>query len=255
MVEKPLALNWEHAREMISLSRKHGIALLTNYETSWYPTTHHAYHLAVTESKLGKLRKLVFHTGHQGPIEIGCNPEFLEWLTDPVRNGGGALTDFGCYGANIATWMMKGQPPSSVYCTTKQLKPEKYPLVEDEATIVLNYPEVQVIIQASWNWPFNRKDMEVYGTDGYIVCENGEEMSRQYDVSVGLEALKAPELKKELNDPFALLQQVVIAKHELAPFALSSIENNRMVMQILEAARISAEMGCEVKWDTLFPDD
>ena len=255
MVEKPMAMNWEHAREMIGLAKEHDIALLTNYETSWYPSTHEAFKLAVIQDTIGGLRKMVFHTGHPGPIEIGCNPEFLDWLTDPDRNGGGALTDFGCYGANIATWMLQGQTPETVYCTTQQHKPEKYPKVEDEATIVLNYPETQVIIQASWNWPYNRKDMEVYGTTGYIVCKTGSDMAMQISEQQGAKPIVPENLKAELNDPFTLLREVVHNNHKLETYALSSLENNRIVMQILEAARISAEMGCEVRWSTLFPGE
>lgn len=254
MVEKPLAVNWEHAKSMIALAEEHGIELLTNYETSWYGSTHDAHMIAVEQGEIGDLRRLVFHTGHPGPIEIGCNPEFLEWLTDPVLNGGGALTDFGCYGANIATWMMQGATPESVYCVTQQVKPEKYPNVEDDATIVLQYPNVQVIIQASWNWPFNRKDMEVYGRDGYIICKNASDMVIKKSEGQDPSEVSASDLPENINDPFTLLNEVVKGSYTLPPFALSSLENNKIVMQILEAARISSEMGCEVKWSSLYPE-
>ncbi len=39
MVEKPLAVNMQHANRMAELAEKHHIFLLTDYETSWYPTT------------------------------------------------------------------------------------------------------------------------------------------------------------------------------------------------------------------------
>ena len=82
---------------------------------------------------------------------------------------GGALADFGCYGADLITWLMKGQRPTSVFAVTQQIKPQLYPKVDDEATIVLTYQNAQGIIQASWNWPFNRKDMEIYGRTGYVL--------------------------------------------------------------------------------------
>jgi predicted dehydrogenase len=100
-----------HAKQMQSLARKHNIHLLTNYETTWYGSNYKAYELLDT---LGEIRKVVVHDGHQGPKEIGVNKEFLEWLTDPVLNGAGALTDFGCYGVNLTTWLMKGKRPISV---------------------------------------------------------------------------------------------------------------------------------------------
>ena len=90
-------------------------------------------------------------------------PEFLEWLSDPVKNGAGALFDFGCYGANLMTWLMDNQRPLAVTAVTQRFQPAVYPRVDDEATILLEYPNAQGIIQASWNWPFNRKDLEVYG--------------------------------------------------------------------------------------------
>ena len=68
-------------------------------------------------------------------------PEFLAWLNDPKLNGGGALYDFGCYGADLMTWLMDGQRPISVTATTQQIKPDIYPRVDDEATIILTYPK------------------------------------------------------------------------------------------------------------------
>ena len=53
---------------------------------------------------------------------------------------------------------------------TQQFQPAVYPRVDDEATILVEYPTAQGIIQASWNWPFNRKDLEVYGASGYAVA-------------------------------------------------------------------------------------
>ena len=176
MVEKPLAVSVDHAREMVELAKKHNIHLLTNYETTWYGSNHETYKRVHEQNQIGDIRKIVFHTGHQGPKEIGCSQEFLAWLTDPVQNGAGALTDFGCYGANLATWLMEGETPQTVSCITQQIKPDIYPKVDDEATIILTYPHMQVIIQASWNWPYGRKDMIVYGKSGYVLCENGTDM-------------------------------------------------------------------------------
>ena len=67
------------------------------------------------------------------------------------------------------TWLMDGRRPDAVTAITQQLKPAIYPLVDDEATIILTYPKAQAILQASWNWPFGRKDMEVYGESGSVI--------------------------------------------------------------------------------------
>ena len=91
MVEKPLATNIAHVKKMEKLAKANKIYLLTNYETSWYPTTEKTYQLINDSNYVGNLKKVVVHDGHQGPKEIGVSKEFLDWLTDPVQNGGGAL--------------------------------------------------------------------------------------------------------------------------------------------------------------------
>ena len=246
MVEKPMAVSLEHAQKMKALAEKHNIQLLTNYETTWYPTNH-AAHKMVKEGKIGDLRKIVVHDGHEGPMEIGVNQEFLDWLTDPVLNGGGALMDFGCYGANLITWLMNGQRPESVMAATQTIKPDIYPKVDDEATIIVTYPKAQGIIQASWNWPFSRKDMEVYGKTGYIISENRNNMRYRLAGEDKEQRETLEERPSPYNDPFSVLAAVVRSKITLPSGNLYSLENNIVAMEILEAARESARTG-KVIW-------
>ena len=243
MVEKPLAVNMQHAQKMADLARKHNIHLLTNYETTWYGSNHEAYKMVREEKAVGEIRKVVVHDGHQGPKEIGVNKEFLDWLTDPVLNGGGALIDFGCYGANLITWLMNGAAPTSVTAVTQQLKPHIYPKVDDEATIVLTYPEAQGVIQASWNWPISRKDMEVYGQTGYVHTVDGQKMRVRLNEKNPEEPRTAAVRPAPLDDPFAYLAAVVQGRVKVADTDLSSLANNLMVVRILDAARESAKTG------------
>jgi predicted dehydrogenase len=243
MVEKPLAVNVQQAERMRDLAIKHKIHLLTNFETSWYPTTEKSYQLA-GDNYVGKIRKLVFHHGHEGPKEIGVSSEFFNWLTDPVKNGGGAIIDFGCYGANIMSYFMKGVEPVSVTAVTRQFKPAIYPKVDDEATIVVEYADAQCIIQASWNWPFSRKDMEVYGETGYIITENNYNLRRKNksDKSELRERLSAEDMKV-YEDPFAYFADVIRNRIVVPEHSLYSLSNNLMVVRILDAARESAATG------------
>lgn len=243
MVEKPLAVNLEHAKKMAVLAQKHNIHLLTNYETTWYPSNHKAYEL-LNSGTVGDLRKVIIRDGHKGPKKIGINSEFLEWLTDPEQNGGGAIMDFGCYGANLMTWLQQGQRPISVTAVTQQLQAENNPKVEDEAIIILTYKNSNAVIQASWNWPIGRKDMEIYGVHGVLYADNRTQLrvriAEGYDgyeeESFDLEERLAP-----LDDPFALFAAVINNEITLKPYDLSSLENNMIVMEILEAAIQSAK--------------
>lgn len=252
MVEKPLAVNLEHSTKMLALAKKYKIFLLTNYETTWYGSNEKAYQLVDQEKMIGDIRKIVFHTGHPGPVEIGCNPEFLEWLTDPVLNGGGALTDFGCYGANLATWFMKGEHPLTVTAIAQQMKPQLYPKVEDEATIVLTYKKAQVIIQASWNWPYSRKDMEIYGVSGYVFCKDGTNMLLRKNEKSAVESLIAPPLPNDRNDPFVYFANVIRGNIQMNTYDLSAPGNNEIMMKILEASKESVKSGKTIVWDQFY---
>jgi predicted dehydrogenase len=243
MMEKPLAVSMEDARAIEKAARDGKINVLVNYETTWYRSNQAAYDL-VHENALGEVRKIVVHDGHRGPKEIGCSATFLSWLTDPKLNGAGALFDFGCYGADLATWIMDGQRPLTVSAVTQQIKPDVYPKVDDEATIVVTYPKAQVIIQASWNWPFDRKDMEVYGRTGsaFTVRNNDIRVRRASgpEQQVAAKALASP-----YDDSLSYLSAVVRGK--IQPSGPSSLETNMVVTEILDAAREAAATGRTIK--------
>ncbi|MHA6246892.1 Gfo/Idh/MocA family protein [Pontibacter sp. CAU 1760] len=242
VVEKPLATSLQDAEKMAALARKHQIHLLTNYETTWYPSNHELYIMATHQIAVGELRKMVAHDGNIGPKELGCSAEFLDWLTDPAKNGGGAIVDFGCYGANLMTWLMHGQEPTAVSAITRQLKPDIYPNVDDDTTIILEYPQATGIIEASWNWPYNLKDLEIFGQSGYLQAADQRT----------LRSRKAPDVQFRMHwvEPLATAYQDHVSyfnalwRGEIKPTEdLSSLENNLTVMKILDAARQSAREG------------
>ena len=244
MMEKPLATNMKQARAIQDAATKHGMQIIVNYETSWYPGNLAAYTMVHDEHQIGDLRRIVVHDGHSGPKEIGCSREFLAWLTDPVLNGGGALNDFGCYGADLATWFMDGQAPTSVVAVTQHVKPDVYPKVEDDATIILTYPKVQVILQASWNWPFSRKDMEIYGRTGFVLVPQPNLLRVQTSEKSAPTELTVPPLADEHADSIPYL--AAVARGDIQPSGLSGLPFNMVVVQILDAAHKSADTGRRV---------
>lgn len=240
MMEKPLAVSFEDAKAIQKAAHSGKIHVLVNYETSWYRSNHAAYDL-LHEGALGEVRKVVVHDGHKGPKEIGVQPEFLAWLTDPKLNGAGALFDFGCYGADLMTWLMDGQRPQTVTAVTQQIKPQIYSRVDDEATIILTYPKAQAIIQASWNWPFDRKDMEVYGQTGSVITVKRDDIRIRRTEDKPEEQLAAKPVPAPYDDELSYLRAVIVegAKED----RLSSLDTNVTVTEILDAARRSAAEG------------
>ncbi|HEY4150913.1 MAG TPA: Gfo/Idh/MocA family oxidoreductase [Chitinophagaceae bacterium] len=240
MVEKPLAATLSQAKEMETLAKQYHIKLLTNYETTWYPSYHDVY-TTIKSDSIGQIKKIVVHDGHQGPREIGCSEAFLSWLTDPVLNGAGALNDFGCYGADLMTWLMDGARPIAVTAVTRHYKPGIYPKVDDDATILVEYTGATGLIEASWNWPFSIKDMEVFGQTGYLhALDNSNIVSRMRENIRGAKIAKP--LEAPIGDATSYLSAVL--KQQLpGDNDLSSLSYNMIVMEILDAAKRSALEG------------
>jgi predicted dehydrogenase len=238
MMEKPLAVSYEDALTIKKTAQQGKIHVLVNYETTWYTSNRAAYEL-LHQGAIGEVRKVVIHDGHQGPQEIGVQPEFMAWLNDPKLNGGGALYDFGCYGVDLMTWLMDGKRPLTVTAVTQHIKPNIY-RVDDEATIILTYPKAQAILQASWNWPFGRKDMEVYGSTGTVTALNNSDMLVHLKDKAEEKTTGTP-LPAPYDDELKLLRAVVMDGAEAG--APSSLETNVVVSEILDAARRSAQSG------------
>lgn len=248
MVEKPLATTLVDAIAMRDAARAHHTQLLVNYETTWYASN--AYVLqAVADGQLGTVHKVIVRDGHEGPKEIGVGPEFLRWLTDPKLDGAGALFDFGCYGADLMTVMRHGALPISVTAVAQTDKPAIYPHVDDDATIILRYKGAQAVLLPSWNWTTGVKNMEVYGTkaEATTVAATGVLLNPKDGAA---QQITAPALPADESSALSYL--VATLRSGRTPHGdLSALDTNMVVMQILDAARRSAEEGRTISLEPL----
>jgi predicted dehydrogenase len=240
MMEKPLAVSAEDAHAIEKAAKDAKLTVLVNYFTTWEPSRHRVYEIAHSGT-IGEVRKVVALDGHGGPKEIGVGPEFLGWLTDPKLNGGGALYDFGCYGVDFMTWLMGGARPLTVTAVTLQIKPDVYPNVDDDATIVLTYPKAVGIVQGSWNWPFGRSDVEIYGKTGEVKTAGRDAMELRKEGDAGWKTVAASALQPPEDDELNYLRAV--ARDGLIPEGPGSLGVNVVVAEVLDAARESARTG------------
>jgi predicted dehydrogenase len=245
MLEKPLAVHMKDALAMATAAKQSGIQIMVDYETSWYSSIQTAYTIAHNRHAIGDLRNITVVAGNQGPKEAGCSDAFLNWLTNPVLNGGGALTDFGCYGADLITWFMNGQHPDSVFAVAQHFKPEAYPKVEDEATIIVNYPHAQGIIRASWDLPFDERSLNIYGSTGYVVAPRMD-LLRIRLADTEESALDLPDQPKPDPATDDISHFAGIVRGEVRPSGPSSLQANLITTEILDAARKSIEQGRQI---------
>ena len=243
--EKPMATNARDAREMERLAQQAGIKLMVNYWNAWVAPTHDLFHRA-HGGELGPVQKIIVQYGHQGPKEIGVSKEFADWLYDPVKNGGGALMDFGCYGAEWALWL-KGRP-TRVFATAEKLKTQQHNLVEDDATIILEYPDGAAILEPSWNWPYNMDRVQVFGPKGSLLATQDQLLSRPAgadDLPLEGKPVALAPVPHNTSNPISYLVDCILHNKPIEnPVAA---EFNLQVVEILDAARESIRTGRAVE--------
>ncbi len=155
------------------------------------------------------MRKIIVYDGHKGPKEIGVNSEFLEWLTDPVLNGGGAVTDFGCYGADLITWILKGEKPLTVYADLKQYKPDVYPKVDDDATIILIIPAWKVSFMLHGTGRLTERTCMYMDQPDISIWMMHETIRYRLDEKSKESVKKIPLSDAPFNDPFAFFAAAI----------------------------------------------
>lgn len=243
LFEKPLASTHKDAAAIRDLARKHGIYVLSNYQMAWWASNYTAKEV-IDSGQLGKVwrvRGIVGHGGPGGPT--GLNKHFFEWLTDPEKNGGGALVDFGCYNALWSLWILG--KPQTVYAHSNRLRPEEFPRVEDNATIVLGYPQGVALLEGSWDLPRSFQDLEVFGLDGSVHAVNGKVEFRPKNSRAPAQEVPLKPLSPENAEPIA--QMIHCIENGREPSGLVGIDINVDVMEIIDAAKESLKSGRAVR--------
>jgi predicted dehydrogenase len=238
--EKPLASTYKDAVAIRDLARKHNIQVMTNYQMAWWPANY-AAHSQAQSGAIGQVYRLRGVVGHGGPGSQGPrNKYFFEWLTDPVKNGAGALMDFGCYNALWSLWYL-GRP-ETVFAQVNRLQPERFPKVEDNATLVLHYPNGVGIFEGSWDLPRSFQDLEVFGRQGIIYMRNGNvEVRKGRDVQpVTLDPLPAGHSK-----PIVYMVEAIKSGKPID--GMTALDINVGVNEIIDAAKESVRTGKAVK--------
>jgi predicted dehydrogenase len=246
--EKPLASTYKDAVAMAELARKYNVKVMCNYQMAWWPANQIA-RSEVEKGVIGKTWRLRGIVGHGGPGSTGTGKYFFDWLTDPVKNGAGALVDFGCYNALWSLWYM-GRP-ESVYAEAVHLRPETFPKVEDSATLVLKYKNGINVFEGSWDLPRSFQDLEIFGSstalDGSLNRGSIYMTQQKVELRNGRETRELPltALPPEKADPIAFMADAIRNNKPIE--GITALEINLEVVEIIEAAKESIRTGRAVK--------
>ena len=191
--------------------------------------------------------------GHAGPREFGCSPQFVEWLYDPRRNGGGALVDYCGYGAMLCRLVL-GRPRAVTAVSALLRKPDLPS--EDTAIVVLTYPRALGLLEASWNQIGGEPAlaMVVFGDRGTLLVHQprptreGQRVGSgrvQVVTAAGSRDVEPPPLPDgERDGPSYFLTCVREGRAVTGPCAA---DVGRDVQEVLDAALRSAASGRRVE--------
>lgn len=244
LIEKPLASSLDEADALLSAARRSGVRVMVNWPFAWWPQLQHALRLAA-DGTIGDVWQVKYRAAHAGPAELGCSPQFCDWLFDPSLNGAGALMDYCCYGACLARVVM-GVPSRVLGITGRFCKEEIQ--VEDNAMIAMTYPQGLATAEGSWTQigKLTAYTTAIYGTRGTLLLEpraDGRLFLATREHPDG-EPLDVPPPPPHQQDSASHFLHGIQTGEPYLPLCQDRI--CRDVQEILEAGLISAHSGSAV---------
>ena len=263
VTEKPMARSMADARAMLQAAADAGRRIAVNWPMTWRPAIRKAKALveagaigAVWQVKwrnrasLGPLAVGSLHPGNT--VVSGTVPDAdkgAEWWHQSEA-GGGALLDYCCYGACLATWLLDAQPETVQGMTANLFSP--FGDAEDNAVLMLRFPTAIALIEASWTTPVDGVPTGpiLYGTHGTMVVDGDEvRLYTERGKTAPTQVLRGdplPEARGGIGEEFLHHLETGEALHPTLDIPL-----NLATTAILEAGIRAAARGCAVAIETV----
>jgi predicted dehydrogenase len=158
LCEKPMAINYAQAEQMVAESRASVRFLGVSYYRRLYPKLIRARQL-VKEGAIG--RPLLAEANCHSWLEI----EGREWLRDPALAGGGPLYDIASHRIDAMNFLF-GEVESACGLLSNAVHRMG---VEDSATVLMGLPGgVHGVVDVRWNSRVQRDQFRIIGEEGEI---------------------------------------------------------------------------------------
>lgn len=158
LVEKPMAMNADEARAMVTRSRETGTMLVEGFKWRYDPQHQTAFDL-LAASRIGPVRSV--HAAFSAPLASVMGED--NWRFDPTR-GGGSLYDTASYLVHFARAAM-GDEPLAVMATTGDFGDSG---AELSAAMILEFTNGRVaLLQSSYAQAYHQA-VTVIGTEGFL---------------------------------------------------------------------------------------
>jgi predicted dehydrogenase len=203
--EKPVATNLADAVAMSTAISRAGVDGTAAFVSRFSKEADRTKAI-VDSGALGEVLLTRSLIGLAGIAEIGCPPDMVAWMNDPVLGGGGAWIDEGSHGIDLLRWLVGEISEISAF-TANRAKPDLKG--EDIAVATLRYANGALgEISTVWSMAADigmRNALEIYGTKGTLVMRATDPFPRVEVYRAGGEELwrgwLTPHIEPAQNEP------------------------------------------------------
>jgi predicted dehydrogenase len=234
MVEKPMAADLAGAVRMAGAANQAGTMLMVNWPFIWWPTLQHALDL-ISVGRIGAVWQVHYRAAHAGPREAGCSPAFAAWLSDPYRNGSGAMMDYCSYGAALACLLL-GLPSRVTAVAGRLEKRDLY--AEDNAVVVMQHDEAISTCVGSWTQIGQMTSYipTFYGSEGTLLVQHDSLLLATRDDPTGSQ-LEVPQLPPGRRSSAECFLHHIQSGQPLT--GMCSVTTGLRAQEVMEAALLS----------------
>ncbi len=237
--EKPLGLGRADAEAMAQAIREAGVLFQTGFFLRGDPV-HQFIRREVQAGHLGKLTRVRYTNCHQAALDGWFDTDY-RWLTDPTLAGGGAMLDLGAHVLDIILHTYP-QTEGEIVGTHAFVgnRGGRYGTEIDEyGTGILQFQSGLIAeLEASWVDPTLRAPIEVHGTDGEIMAQNGTVTYHSKHGNGYAEPAVVSDLPPAAPHAFELFWDAVLGQP--LPLSLVSVDEAAQGSRIMEDLYASA---------------
>ncbi|MBW2975225.1 Gfo/Idh/MocA family oxidoreductase [Candidatus Woesearchaeota archaeon] len=174
MVEKPITLDPEEAKELIDIAKKKDLILAVGY---LFRFNNAVKVLKEQIKKIGDINYITAAYTHS---------------TKPARKDCGVIFNFGVHLIDILNFILE-KKPKKIFCKKHSYLSKD---IEDAAIIILDYGDFIAELEVSWFHPLKRREMWVIGSKEKIFADLFEQIVIKYPIEVSYDKVMH---KKEVN--------------------------------------------------------
>ncbi|MGJ8720342.1 MAG: Gfo/Idh/MocA family protein [Salinibacterium amurskyense] len=258
IVEKPMATSAAEAQQVAVAARERGVQVMPAFNLRFNPAAE--YVKSVVDSgvlgRITRVRRLHGHFDYED-VDYDADRIWAGWREGASELALGSIFHSGSHAALWFDWMFG--MPSAVHARAWKTTPGLD--VEDNATVLLTYPDFVASMETSETLVVQQAVTEIQGTEGAIfqlrgdlpaVRSRGQSSTAilQFDKNRGwfTPDLPAGFIRHEAKYSSAGRFLMALLQNEDVP---TSVESGARSIAILEAARESAATGREVALDAL----